>query len=75
VFAKVGGDDESSLTPKSPVLTSGAYDDTIAGVATAQITFGAGTYFVVPSTYSPGHEAEYKLLVYSSASGVTITPV
>jgi calpain-7 len=75
VFANVGGDTESSLTQKPPVLTSGAYDDTVAGVATAQITLGAGTYHVVPSTYNPGHEAGYKLIVYSSSSGVMITPV
>lgn len=75
VFADVGGDPESSLAQKPPVLTSGAYDDRVAGVATPQTTFGAGAYYVVPSTYSPGHEAGYKLIVYSSTSGVTITPV
>jgi len=68
VFAKMGSDAESPLT----VLTSGAYDDAVAGVATPQITLGAGTYHVVPSTYSPGHEAGYKLIVYSSISGVTL---
>jgi calpain-7 len=57
------------------VLTSGAYDDTVAGVATPQITLAAGTYYVVPSTYSSGHEAGFKLIVYSSVSGVKITLV
>jgi len=73
VFAKMGSEGES-LAQKS-VLTSGAYDDTVAGVATPQITLGAGTFYVVPSTYSPGHEAGYKLIVYSSVSGVTVSPI
>ena len=72
VFVNMGGDIESSLTQKSPVSTSGAYDDTVAGVATPQITVAAGTYYVVPSTYSPGYEAGYRLIMYSSASGVTL---
>lgn len=75
VFASVGNDIQSSLTQKPAVLTSGAYDDTIAGVATPQTKVAAGTYYVVPSTYSPGHEAGFKLVVYSSAFGATITPV
>jgi len=60
-----------SLEQKRNVATSGAYDSSIAGVATPQITIGAGRYYVVPSTYSPGVEAGFRILVYS-ASSVTV---
>jgi calpain-7 len=65
----------SSSTQKRHVTTSGAYDDGIAGVVTPEITLGAGKYIVVPSTYTPGCEAGFKLIVYSTVSGVTLTPI
>jgi calpain-7 len=62
-----------SLNQQRHVLTSGAYDDTIAGVATPQISVAAGKYYVVPSTYNPGTEVGFKLIVYSSIAGLSIT--
>ena len=61
------------LNQQRHVLTSGAYDDTIAGVATPQISVAAGKYYVVPSTYNPGTEVGFKLIVYSSIAGLVVT--
>ncbi|KAF8150612.1 hypothetical protein B0H34DRAFT_801552 [Crassisporium funariophilum] len=64
-----------SLTQQRHVTTSGSYDDTIAGVSTPQIAIGAGKYHVVPSTYNPGIEVGFKIIVYSSVAGVKLTPL
>ncbi|KAF8807060.1 hypothetical protein BYT27DRAFT_7242680 [Phlegmacium glaucopus] len=64
-----------SLNQQRHVLTSGAYDDTIAGVATPQISVAAGKYYAVPSTYNPGTEVGFKLIVYSSIAGVMVTQI
>lgn len=67
------------VTPSSDqqrhVLTSGAYDDAIAGVATPQISVAAGKYYVVPSTYNPGTEVGFKIIIYSSIAGVMVTQI
>ncbi|KAF4614242.1 hypothetical protein D9613_007736 [Agrocybe pediades] len=55
-----------SLSQKRNAATSGAYDSAIAGVTTTQTTIAAGRYYIVPSTYSPGIEAGFRILVYSS---------
>ncbi|KAJ6631453.1 hypothetical protein B0H10DRAFT_2207112 [Mycena sp. CBHHK59/15] len=39
------------------IATSGGYDDSIAGVATSQISLGPGKYWLIPSTYNPGFHA------------------
>ncbi|KAF8905038.1 hypothetical protein CPB84DRAFT_1845125 [Gymnopilus junonius] len=57
------------------IATSGAYDDTIAGVATPQTTLGVGKYYMVPSTYNPGTQAAFRMVVYSSISNIRVTPV
>jgi calpain-7 len=64
-----------SLNQQRHVATSGAYDDTIAGVATPQISVAAGKYYVVPSTYNPGTEVGFKLIVYSSTAGLMVTQI
>jgi len=64
-----------SLNQQRHILTSGAYDDTIAGVATPQISVAAGKYYVVPSTYNPGTEVGFKLTVYSSIAGLMVTQI
>ena len=63
------------LNQQRHVLTSGAYDDAIAGVATPQISVAAGKYYVVPSTYNPGTEVGFKLIVYSSIAGLMVTQI
>lgn len=58
-----------------PVATSGAYSETLAGVVTPLVTLAKGMYEVVPSTYSPGVQTEFRLVVYSSVSGIEIRRV
>ncbi|KAF8150505.1 hypothetical protein K438DRAFT_1865522 [Mycena galopus ATCC 62051] len=56
----------------SHVATSGAYDDSVAGVATPQIALGVGKYWAVPSTYAPGVMSAFQLVVYSTAARVSV---
>ncbi|EMD32932.1 hypothetical protein CERSUDRAFT_98944 [Gelatoporia subvermispora B] len=49
------------------VVTSGPYSDAVSGVVTPQITLQPGTYLAIPSTYSPGVERAFRLLVYSTS--------
>lgn len=56
------------------IVTSGPYSDAICGVVTPQTTLQPGTYLIVPSTFTPGMEAAFKMTVYSSGSGVTVSP-
>jgi calpain-7 len=65
----------TSLNQHRHVLTSGAYDDTIAGAATPQISVAAGKYYVVPSTYNPGAEVGFKLIMYSSIAGLMVSQI
>ncbi|KAF5317385.1 hypothetical protein D9611_003702 [Ephemerocybe angulata] len=54
------------------IATSGAYDDSLAGVVVPQTTLSPGKYLVVPSTYKPGVEAEFRMLCYFSTAGVGV---
>ncbi|KAJ7350713.1 hypothetical protein DFH08DRAFT_115762 [Mycena albidolilacea] len=54
------------------IATSGAYDDSVAGVATPQIALGVGKYWAVPSTYAPGVLNAFQLVVYSTAARVNV---
>ncbi|KAK0183648.1 hypothetical protein F5146DRAFT_1085661 [Armillaria mellea] len=56
----------------SHLATSGAYDDAISGVVTPQISLNRGKYWIIPSTFNPGIEAAFQLIVYSSVSGVEV---
>ncbi|PFH46869.1 hypothetical protein AMATHDRAFT_68923 [Amanita thiersii Skay4041] len=57
---------------QQPTATSGPYDDAIAGVATPQFWLNTGTYWMVPSTYTPGIRAEFQLTIYSSVADIVI---
>ncbi|KAJ7503114.1 hypothetical protein B0H11DRAFT_2361192 [Mycena galericulata] len=54
------------------MTTSGGYDDSIAGVATPQISLGVGKYWLIPSTYNPGFQGAFQLIVYSTAARVNV---
>lgn len=54
------------------ITTSGGYDDSIAGVATPQISLSVGKYWIVPSTYNPGVQGTFQLIVYSTAARVNV---
>ncbi|THV06173.1 cysteine proteinase [Dendrothele bispora CBS 962.96] len=49
------------------VATSGAYDDARSGVVTPQTNLSKGRWWIVPSTYNPGVQATFQLIVYSTA--------
>ncbi|KAJ3553680.1 hypothetical protein NM688_g3481 [Phlebia brevispora] len=53
------------------ITTSGPYTDAVSGVVTPQIAVQPGTYYIIPSTFNPGVHTRFKMIVYSSASGVT----
>jgi calpain-7 len=55
------------------VLTSGPYSDAIAGVAIPESEIAAGNYVLVPSTYAPGVEAGFQVLLYSTGGGVEMS--
>lgn len=56
------------------IATSGPYSDAISGVFIEKVSLQPGKYLVVPSTYKPGVLADFKLIVYSTVSGVQLTP-
>ncbi|KAJ7099454.1 hypothetical protein B0H15DRAFT_771653, partial [Mycena belliarum] len=55
------------------LATSGAYDDSIAGVVTPPLSLGVGKYWAIPSTYNPGFQGAFQLIVYSTAARVNVT--
>ncbi len=57
------------------VATSGPYSDAIAGVVIETLSLQPGRYLVVPSTYKAGVQAAFRLVMYSSASGVQLVPI
>ncbi|EPQ55287.1 hypothetical protein GLOTRDRAFT_41696, partial [Gloeophyllum trabeum ATCC 11539] len=63
---------ETSESSPARVLTSGPYADAVCGVLTPQITLAPGTYLLVPSTYEPGCRVPFRVIVYSTAAGVTL---
>ncbi|KAK0454341.1 hypothetical protein EV421DRAFT_1756269 [Armillaria borealis] len=63
---------DASEYTASHLATSGAYDDAISGVVTPQISLNRGKYWIIPSTFNPGIEAAFQLIVYSSVSGVEV---
>ncbi|KAF9453717.1 cysteine proteinase [Macrolepiota fuliginosa MF-IS2] len=58
-----------------PVATSGAHSEALAGVVTPLVTLAKGAYEIVPSIYSPGVQAEFRLVMYLSVSGVDVKRV
>jgi calpain-7 len=48
------------------IITTGPYSDARSGVVTPPIKLQKGTYILLPSTYKPGVEASFRILVYSS---------
>ncbi|KAG6910420.1 hypothetical protein DXG01_010775 [Tephrocybe rancida] len=65
--------DSPDGTLRRHIATSGAYNDAISGVATPQLTLGAGKYLAVPSTYNPGVEVGFHLLIYTTVAGVKVS--
>lgn len=59
----------------SQVATSGPYADALPGVVTPQVLVQPGRFILVSSTYSPGILASFKLIVYSSVTGVSVAAI
>ncbi|TFL06986.1 hypothetical protein BDV98DRAFT_557061 [Pterulicium gracile] len=55
-----------------PLASSGTYVNTSSGAVTTQTQLAAGTYWIIPSTFTPGTLEAFKLLVYSSIRDVGI---
>uniref|UniRef100_A0A0W0FBM1 Calpain catalytic domain-containing protein n=1 Tax=Moniliophthora roreri TaxID=221103 RepID=A0A0W0FBM1_MONRR len=56
------------ISPDRHISTSGGYDDALSGVITPMTILSKGKYWIVPSTYNPGVQASFKLIVYSTVS-------
>lgn len=48
------------------VTTSGPYTDAKSGVVTPRTQLQKGNYFIVPSTYKTGVEAQFRVVAYTS---------
>ncbi|KAH7925291.1 cysteine proteinase [Leucogyrophana mollusca] len=55
------------------IAASGPYSDAISGVDIPMRSLSPGKYYLVPSTYSPGIQTQFRLISYSSVAGVTVT--
>ncbi|KAI0753163.1 hypothetical protein C8Q80DRAFT_1097736, partial [Daedaleopsis nitida] len=64
----------SSGTLGRHIATSGPYSDAISGVLIDKVSLQPGRYLIVPSTYKPGVLASFKLIMYSTVSGVQLSP-
>ncbi|TFK74616.1 cysteine proteinase [Pluteus cervinus] len=56
----------NTLDSDRATATSGSYDDSISGVVIPKAVLSPGKYWIVPSTYNPGVEASFQLLLYTS---------
>ncbi|KAI0827990.1 hypothetical protein BC628DRAFT_1432146 [Trametes gibbosa] len=61
-------------TASTHVATSGPYSDATSGVVIPQTTFQPGRYLAIPSTYNPGIQAGFVLIVYSTTA-LQVVPV
>lgn len=68
----------SASTPPalhSDVVSSGPYVNFTSGVATPQVPVQPGKYIAILSTSEPGIQRAFRLVVYSTAAGLKISPV
>ncbi|EKM75828.1 hypothetical protein AGABI1DRAFT_102686 [Agaricus bisporus var. burnettii JB137-S8] len=66
----------TSRSPSAgPVATSGAYGESLAGVAIPLATLAKGTYHIVPSTYGSNIVAEFRLIIYSNVNGFEVKSI
>ncbi|KAF5383408.1 hypothetical protein D9757_006162 [Collybiopsis confluens] len=63
-----------NLASDRHVMTSGPYDDAITGVITLLTSLPAGRYWVVPSTYNPGTQTDFQLIVFSTLASTGLAP-
>ncbi|KAJ8581144.1 cysteine proteinase [Rhizopogon salebrosus TDB-379] len=62
-----------SVNPQKCVASSGPYSDALSGVDISRRSIAAGKYYLVPSTYHAGILAQFRLIIYSTTSGIAVT--
>jgi calpain-7 len=62
-----------SVNPQKCIASSGPYSDAISGVDISRQLIAAGKYYLVPSTYHAGVFAQFRLIIYSTNSGIAVT--
>jgi len=55
------------------IASSGPYSDALSGVDISRRSIAAGKYYLVPSTYHAGELAQFRLIIYSTTSGIVVT--
>ncbi|EGO00763.1 hypothetical protein SERLA73DRAFT_178686 [Serpula lacrymans var. lacrymans S7.3] len=54
------------------IATSGPYSDAVSGVDIPQVSLATGVYLLVPSTYNPGIQVAFRMILYSTAPGLNV---
>ncbi|KAG1878778.1 hypothetical protein F4604DRAFT_1754108 [Suillus subluteus] len=54
------------------IASSGPYSDALSGVDIPKRSISPGKYYLVPSTYHAGVHARFRIVVYSSVSGIEV---
>ncbi|KAG2043833.1 hypothetical protein BDR03DRAFT_995910 [Suillus americanus] len=54
------------------IASSGPYSDALSGVEIPKRSISPGKYYLVPSTYHAGVHAQFRIVVYSSVSGIEV---
>ncbi|OAX42822.1 cysteine proteinase [Rhizopogon vinicolor AM-OR11-026] len=62
-----------SVNSQKCTASSGPYSDALSGVDISRRLIAAGTYYLVPSTYHAGVLAQFRLIIYSTNSGIAVT--
>lgn len=62
----------SSTNLQRCIASSGPYSDALSGVDIPKRSISPGKYYLVPSTYHAGVHAQFRMIVYSTVSGVEV---
>ncbi|KIK39167.1 hypothetical protein CY34DRAFT_770204 [Suillus luteus UH-Slu-Lm8-n1] len=62
----------SSTNLQRCIASSGPYSDALSGVDIPKRNISPGKYYLVPSTYHAGVQAQFRMIVYSTVSGVEV---
>ncbi|KAG1772088.1 hypothetical protein EDD22DRAFT_1021042, partial [Suillus occidentalis] len=62
----------SSTNFQRCIASSGPYSDALSGVDIPKRSISPGKYYLVPSTYHAGVQAQFRMIVYSTVSGVEV---
>ncbi|KAG1746435.1 hypothetical protein EDB19DRAFT_1894215 [Suillus lakei] len=62
----------SSANLQRCIASSGPYSDALSGVDIPKRSICPGKYYLVPSTYHAGVHAQFRVIVYSTVSGIEV---